>query len=165
MRSYIESVAREAKSVGFVYSPRWDAPGEGLSGYTFGSPGCVNRCRSRKRRWSRPSETIMSDDGSDKGLHIDSDWKEEAAREKERLSQQVRSRDLTGPGEQGRQRVAKQVGPIVEPREGFFDVAEELRLVYHPTIVVSRGEGDNNGRGALGSRSKWNRRIACRRSR
>jgi hypothetical protein len=33
----------------------------------------------------------MSDDGSGKGLHIDSDWKEEAAREKERLSEQERT--------------------------------------------------------------------------
>ncbi len=37
---------------------------------------------------SKTLETTMSNDGPDSGLHIDDDWKAEAAREKERLAQQ-----------------------------------------------------------------------------
>ena len=33
----------------------------------------------------------MNDTGSDSGLHIDSDWKEEAAREKERLAEREKA--------------------------------------------------------------------------
>ena len=40
----------------------------------------------------------MSEDASGEGLHIDSDWKEEAAREKERLSEQEKAAGDTATG-------------------------------------------------------------------
>ena len=41
----------------------------------------------------------MSDEESGGGLHIDSDWKTEAAREKEQLAATEEAAEATGPGE------------------------------------------------------------------
>ena len=43
----------------------------------------------------------MSDESKHEGLHIDSDWKTEAAREKEKLAEQEQKQAQSGAGPQG----------------------------------------------------------------
>lgn len=45
----------------------------------------------------RTWETAMTDENAGEGLYIDSDWKEEAAKEKERLAEQERREPAAGP--------------------------------------------------------------------
>ncbi len=45
----------------------------------------------------------MSDENNPGGFHIDSDWKEEAAKEKEKLAQKEQQRKQTGDGATGEQ--------------------------------------------------------------
>lgn len=54
----------------------------------------------------------MGDDGSGEGIHIDSDWKEEAAREKERLSEQEKAEAVTGAGAAGAGAGGAGAGPV-----------------------------------------------------
>lgn len=73
----------------------------------------------------------MSDDGSDKGLHIDSDWKEEAAREKERLSQQEKAEAGTGAGA-----APGPTGPVT-----FFELVNVLAMQAAIALGGYQGPG------------------------
>ena len=75
----------------------------------------------------------MSDDGSGEGIHIDSDWKEEAAREKDRLSEQEKADAAAGEGAGA---AAADTGPVT-----FYELVNILAMQAAIALGGYQGPG------------------------